>query len=151
MPAKMQRAFIFSIVACAVALAGCSSETQQQKFVDAMNHGNSAQASQIWLHMDAQSRLDFSHSQGMQPDVSSDDVKKQVMQHYKDEVEKPDGGGEEGGSGQSVDNPAPMVHLGGLQSLPEWVGPSGAPPQAVTVPDMRPPVATVPDANTPSN
>jgi hypothetical protein len=146
MPAKIQRTFVFSIVACALALAGCwSHETQQQKFVDAMNHGNSAQASQIWLHMDAQSRLDFSHSQGMQPETSPDDVKKQVMQHVQDEA---------GGSGDSegtVVQPAPMVHLGGLQSLPEWVGPSGAPPQAVTVPNATPPVATVPDANTPSN
>jgi hypothetical protein len=139
MPEKIKRALVLSIAACAFALAGCSQETQQQKFLDAMSHGNSAQASQIWLHMDAQSREDFSHSQGMQPQISSDDVKKQVMQHEKDEVEKPDDGGEEGGSGQSVENPAPSVHLGGLQSLPEWVGPSGAPPQTVTVPTKNEP------------
>jgi len=134
MPEKMKRAIVLSIAGCAFALAGCSQKTQQQKFVEAMSHGNSAQASQIWLHMDAQSREDFAHSQGMQPQLSEDEVKKQVMQHEKDEVEKPDDGGEEGDSGQSVVNPAPSVHLGGLQSLPDWVGPSGAPPQTVTVP-----------------
>src|ERR1700689_2284981 len=132
MPAKIQRVFVFSIAAWAIAVAGCSSETQQQKFVDAMNHGNSAQASQIWLHMDAQSRLDFSHSQGMQPETSPDDVKKQVMQHVQDKAGTGDSEG-------TVVNPARMVHLGGLQSLPEWVGPAGAPPQAVTVPDKNTP------------
>jgi hypothetical protein len=129
MPAKIQRAFVFSIVICAIELAGCwSHETQQQKFVDAMNHGNSAQASQIWLHMDAKSRADFSHNEGMQPNSSPDDVKKQVMQHYQDKL-----GGDED-SDETVEKPTPNVHLGGLESLPEWVGPTGAPPQAVTVP-----------------
>ena len=129
MPAKIQRAFVFSIVICAIELAGCwSHETQQQKFVDAMNHGNGAQASQIWLHMDAKSRADFSHNEGMTPNTSPDDVKKQVMQHYQDKL-----GGDEDND-ESVEKPTPNVHLGGLESLPEWVGPTGAPPQAVTVP-----------------
>lgn len=129
MPAKIQRAFVCSIAACAIALMGCwSHETQQQKFVNAMSHGNSAQASQIWLHMDAKSRADFSHNEGMQPNTSPDDVKKQVMQHYQDKI-----GGEKE-SDETIDKPTPNVHLGGLESLPEWVGPTGAPPQAVTVP-----------------
>ena len=140
MPAKMQRAFIFSIAACAFALAGCwSHETQQQKFVDAMNHGNSAQASQIWLHMDASSRADFSHNLGMQPNTSPDDVKKQIMQHYQDEAGKDEDSGKAGDSGETVENPTPNVHLGGLESLPEWVGPTGEPPQAVTVPPKTEP------------
>ncbi len=128
MPAKIKRALVLSIATCAIVLAGCSHETQQQKFVDAMSHGNSAQASQIWLHMDAKSRADFSHNEGMQPNTSPDDVKKQVMEHYQDEM------GKEDESGETVEKPTPNVHLGGLESLPEWVGPSGAPPQAVTVP-----------------
>jgi hypothetical protein len=130
MPAKVQRVFAFSVVACGIALAGCSHQTQQQKFVDAMNHGNAAQANQIWLHMDANSRADFSHSQGMTPDTSQDDVKKQVMQHYQDKL-----GSEGENSDETIEKPTPNVHLGGLESLPEWVGPTGAPPQAVTVPD----------------
>jgi hypothetical protein len=129
MGAKIQRAFVLSIVSCAIALAGCwSHETQQQKFVDAMNHGNGAQASQIWLHMDAKSRADFSHNEGMKPNTSPDDVKKQVMQHYQDKL------GSDEDSDESIEKPTPNVHLGGLESLPEWVGPTGAPPQAVTVP-----------------
>jgi len=134
MPAKIQLAVVLLVVACAITLAGCwSHETQQQKFVDAMSHGNSAQASQIWLHMDAKSRADFSHNQGMEPNTSPDDVKKQVMQHYQDEAGKGDD------SGETVEKPTPNVHLGGLESLPEWVGPTGAPPQAVTVPPKTEP------------
>ncbi|HZC45445.1 MAG TPA: hypothetical protein VE243_03155 [Candidatus Acidoferrum sp.] len=127
MRAKLKRRILVIVVTCATAAAGCHQETQQQKFIDAMNHGNGAQANQIWLHMDAKSRQQFAHSQGMQPNVAPDEVQKQVMQHYQDEVGDED-------SQQTVERPAPSVHLGGLQSLPEWVEPSGAAPQAVTVP-----------------
>ena len=135
MPAKVQRVLAFSIVACGIALAGCSShETQQQKFIEAMNHGNAAKANQIWLHMDAGSRADFSHSQGMQPEASPDDLKKQVMKHYQDKM-----GAEDENSGETIEKPTPNVHTGGLESLPEWVGQQGAPPQAVTVPTQNAP------------
>jgi hypothetical protein len=126
-------AFLLSVTTFAVALAGCSGRTQQQKFVDAMNHGNSAQASQIWLHMDSKSREDFAHNQGVSPNASPDDVKKQVMQHYADKM-----GGENADEGE-VENPAPSVHLGGLESLPEWSDPTGAPPEKATVPTMTAP------------
>jgi hypothetical protein len=150
MPEKIQRAILLSIAACAFAIAGCSHETQQQKFVEAISHGDSAQASQIWLHMDAKSRADFSHSEGMEPNLSQDEVKKQVMQHYQDEMDKEDVGAKEGDSGneggdtETITNPAPSVHLGGLESLPEWVGPTGAPPQSVTVPPTTAPETIVP-------
>jgi hypothetical protein len=130
MRAKIKRAITLTLAVGTFALAGCwSHETQQQKFVDAMNHGNAAQANQIWLHMNAKSRADFSHGEGMQPDTSPDDVKKQVMQHYQDKL-----GSDEENSDETIEKPTPNVHLGGLESLPEWVGPTGAPPQAVTVP-----------------
>ena len=70
-----------------------------------MNHGNAAQANQIWLHMDAKSRADFSHSEGMQPDTSPDDVKKQVMQHYQDKLGSDD---ENENSGETIESRPPM-------------------------------------------
>ncbi len=128
MPSKIKPTLVLLIAAFAIALAGCwHRETDQQKFIEAMNHGNSAQASQIWLNMDEKSRADFSHSQGMQPNMSPDEMKKQVTQHYQDEMG-------DNNSDQTVERPAPYVHLGGLQSLPDWVGPTGAPPQAATLP-----------------
>jgi hypothetical protein len=135
MPGKIRFALGLAVATCAIALAGCwHSETPQQKFIDAMNHGNTAQASQIWLNMDASERADFSHGQGMQPDVSTDEIKKQVMEHYQKEQET----GEGDNDGETIERPA-TVHLGGLQSLPEYVGPSGAPPQTVTVPTQDAP------------
>jgi hypothetical protein len=130
--AKIKHSIMRTIAASAIVLAGCHQETQQQKFIEAMNHGNGAEASQIWLKMDAKSRQQFAHSQGMQPNSSPDEVKKQVAQHYNDEMGADD-------SGESIEKPTPNVHLGGLESLPEWVGPSGAPPQAVTVPTQEAP------------
>ena len=137
MPARIKYAIVLSIATCVIALAGCWSfhshqETQQQQFMEAIDHGNGAQANQIWLNMDAKSRADFAHSQGMQPNLSPDEVKKQVMQHYMDKM-----GGDD--SEESIEQPTPNVHLGGLESLPEWVGPSGAPPQSVTVPAQTAP------------
>ena len=132
MPGKIKRAIALSIATGAIALAGCwpfhsNQETQQQKFIEALNHGNGAQASQIWLHMDANSRAEFAHSQGMHPNLSSDEVQKQVMQHYQDKM-----GGDD--SGESIERPTPYLDLGGLQSLPGYVGRSGAPAQSVTAP-----------------
>ena len=51
-----------------------------------MNHGNVAQANQIWLKMDAKSRAGWEHSQGMQPNEEPDEVKKEIAQHYQDEM-----------------------------------------------------------------
>jgi hypothetical protein len=133
MPSIGKPALAFLIAASAIILAGCwHRETDQQRFIEAMNHGSAAQASQIWLNMDAKSRADFSHSEGMHPDMSSDEMNKQLSQHYQGETGADN-------SGQTIDRPAPYVHLGGLQSLPEWSGPSGAPPQAVTVPTQNAP------------
>jgi hypothetical protein len=135
MRAKIKSAFVISVAACAIALAGCSGETQQQKFVDAMNHGNSAQASQIWLHMDTKSRMAFEHNQGVSPNMSPDDVKKQVMQHYADKMNADNN--DQTNDGETVVNPAPSVHLGGLESLPEWSEPTGAPAEKATVPTQN--------------
>jgi len=137
MPAKVKRAIALSIATGAIALAGCwpfrsNQETQQQKFIEAMNRGNGAQASQIWLNMDANSRADFAHNQGMHPILSPDEVQKQVMQHDQEKT-----GGDD--SGESIERPASGVHPGVLQSLPEYVGPSGATPQSATAPAQNAP------------
>jgi hypothetical protein len=137
MPAKIKCAIALSIATGAIALAGCwpfhsNQETQQQKFIQALNRGNGAQASQIWLNMDANSRADFSHSQGMQPNLSSDEAQKQVMQHYQDKMGADD-------SEESIERPTPYLDLGGLESLPGYVGPSGAAPQSVTAPAQNAP------------
>jgi hypothetical protein len=123
-------------VALAIALMGCwpwhKKESQQQKFMDALNRGNGAEANQIWLGMDAESRAAFAHSEGMHANVPPDEIKNKITRHYMEKMGIKD-------ESETVEEPTPNVHLGGLESLPEYVGPSGAPPQAVTVPPKTAP------------
>jgi hypothetical protein len=138
MQSNRKRALKIWFAATALSLAGCwpwhHKETQQQQFMEALNHGNAAQASQIWLKMDAGSRSAFAHSEGMNPSMSSDDVKKQVMMHQAAKM-----GFDVGQGDESIEQVSPTVGTGGLESLPEYVGPSGAPPQSVTVPTRNEP------------
>lgn len=137
MPARINPAIAWSIAACAIALAGCwpfhsNRETQQQQFIEALSRGNGAEASQIWLNMDANSRADFAHSQGMRPDLPLDEVRKQVMQHYQDKMGAGDGQ-------ESIERPASNADLGGLESLRKYGGPSGAAAEPATAPAQNAP------------
>jgi hypothetical protein len=68
----------------------------------------------------------------MQPILSPDQIKKQVSQHYMDKTGATD-------SDETIERPTPNVHLGGLESLPEYNAPTGEPPQTVTVPTQNEP------------
>ncbi len=67
-------AFILAVSGCA--LFGCSRQTPQQKFLDALNRGNSAEASQIWLTMTPEDRNKFQRGQAMTPGVSPQELTK---------------------------------------------------------------------------
>jgi hypothetical protein len=62
------------------ASAGCSlfghDQTPQQKFLDALNRGNSAQASQLWLAMTPDDRNKFRRGEGLTPAMQPDQVNK---------------------------------------------------------------------------
>ncbi|HVA76737.1 MAG TPA: hypothetical protein VNF27_02515 [Candidatus Binataceae bacterium] len=108
-------------LACAIALAGCwpfgnHGPTVQQQYLDALNHGHSAEASQIWLNMSSEDREKWARSEGVSPQVSPAEVKKQVMQHYQDEV----GSEQEGDTGVTQIAPAGGA---GLQNLPSLTAP----------------------------
>jgi len=110
-----------------VALCGCSmfhhdTPTPQQQFLDALNHGHSAEASQIWLHMSQEDRLKFQTNQGINPAVSPDEVKKQIGEHFEAEA------GGEGGGEESIEQVAPAPGGAGLKDLPALAQPpAGAP------------------------
>ncbi|MGH7906543.1 MAG: hypothetical protein ACREP6_07920 [Candidatus Binataceae bacterium] len=57
------------LVALAAICSGCwpfnHGETPQQDFVQALRHGNSAQASEIWLKMSLEDRLKLQRGQGI--------------------------------------------------------------------------------------
>ena len=70
-----------TVRAAAVAMvmaAGCSlfggGPTPQQQFLDALNRGNPAEASQIWLTMTPDDRDKFRRGEGMTPAASSEEV-----------------------------------------------------------------------------
>ena len=132
----MKGAVVVAVAICAVSVAGCwpwhkKTEPPQQQFMEALSRGNGAQASEIWRNMDAESRANWAHSEGMHPMVPPDEVKKQVIEHYLKEA----GHGDDTGDA-SVENAVPHVGHGGLESLPEYTGPSGA-PATVTVPNVN--------------
>jgi hypothetical protein len=54
------------------------------------------------------------------------------MQHYQDKMGADD-------SEESIERPTPYLDLGGLKSLPGYVGRSGAPAQSVTTPAQNAP------------
>jgi redox-sensitive bicupin YhaK (pirin superfamily) len=70
------------------ALCGCSlfhRETPQQKFLDALSRGNSAEASQIWLNMSEQDRMKFAHGEGVTPAVPPEKMNEMLSQMRTEE------------------------------------------------------------------
>jgi hypothetical protein len=127
---KLGAAFfdVIAALACAFVLAGCwpfghRGPTPQQQYLDALNHGHSAEASQIWLNMSPEDRTKWARSEGVSPQVSPDEIKKQVMQHYQDEA----GSEQEGDSGVTQIVPAGGA---GLQNLPSNAAPPNSAPPA---------------------
>ncbi len=72
-------AFAFALIGVA---AGCSllhhGQTPQQKFLDALNRGNSAEASQIWLTMTPDDREKFRRGEGLSPAVPPEEAMKMI-------------------------------------------------------------------------
>ncbi len=122
----MKRAPSLMILVLAAAITGCwpfHRETPQQKFLDAINKGESAKASEIWLNMSPEDKMKFAHNEGLKPGVSPEQVKKQIVQHYVDEA----GGPVESGN-ESIEQVSPNISGAGLQNLPSLAAPSGAAP-----------------------
>jgi hypothetical protein len=118
-------------VAC-VAAAGCwpwhQSETPQQRFIEALSRGQSAQASQIWLKMSAQDKVKFAQSQGMESGANPDEVNKLVVKHYEDQAQGTEGAQDTGG--ETVEGLGAPIGGASLQNLPGLTNP----PQATSAP-----------------
>jgi hypothetical protein len=56
--------------------------------MDALNRGNSAQASQLWLNMSADDRANLSHNVGFEQEISQDDIARAMLKHQKEEATK---------------------------------------------------------------
>ena len=69
------------------AASGCflfHKKSPQQQYTEALMHGNSMQASQVWLNMSPDDRMKFARGEGFQPDQATEkkDVQQMMMQHY---------------------------------------------------------------------
>ena len=103
----------------AIAFSGCwpfNRTPPQQNYFNALKIGNSAQASQIWLHMTPDERAKFGRGENIRPSVSSKDVQQAIDEHY---------------ANQDDDSPAnKQVELApgsgaGLQDLPSYLNANG--------------------------
>ncbi len=123
-------AVLAMILMGASAASGCSlfhrnQKTPQQKFVDALNRGNSVEASQIWFQMDPDDRNKLRRGEGIKPAVTPEQAIKLMNQAQANESES-----------ETPITIAPGVGAGLLQ-LPEMAGPppvSSDSPAPSTVP-----------------
>jgi hypothetical protein len=113
---------LIALALCAIAAGtgGCSlfhHESQQQQFLDALNRGNAAQASQLWLAMKPANRAKLSHSQGLTPSLSPDEIQAQVLRH---EEEKAAAEGDDSetvmGDSDNGDVTSEQIEMPGLES-----------------------------------
>jgi hypothetical protein len=103
---------------------GCHGDSSQQQFMNALNRGNGAQASQLWLNMSAKDRSNLSHNVGFKNTVNKGDIEKALLKHQQEEAQKnsddPDDmmsvGDNGGADSQQVEVPA--IPGGGLSNLP---------------------------------
>jgi len=82
------------IVLAASIAGGCSlfhrnQKTPQQEFVDALNRGNSAEATQIWFQMSPGDRNKLRRGYGITPAVSPEQAMKLLNQAQVNESERP--------------------------------------------------------------
>jgi hypothetical protein len=119
--------------ALSTSVCGCwpwhpSEPTPQEQYLHALSRGQSAQASQIWLHMSPQDRIKWDTSQGISPSASPDEIKSQVMKHYQEQMGEQNGDQEE-----NVGIGSPDLGAAGLDALPKLA----TPPPEVPPPDSN--------------
>ncbi len=115
---------------CVAGSAGCwpfghRGPTPQQQLYNALNRGDSAQASQIWLGMSDDDRAKWIRGEGFAMQAPSDELKKQIAQHYRQGAVSSDTPG-------TIVVPNPAAGGAGLQQL-----------RALSAP-QTPPVSTLP-------
>jgi len=107
-------------------------EPPQQQFMNALNRGDGAQASQLWLKMSAKDRSNFTHGIGIQNTPNKDDIEKALLKHQQDEAKKEgedpdDMNAGDGGDTDSGQVEVPGAPAGGLSNLPLYNSQPSAP------------------------
>jgi hypothetical protein len=111
-----------AVIAIVLGTGGCSlfhhnQPTAQQKFIEALEHGNGPEANQIWLHMTDKERADWSHSEGMKPDFSKEDIENKLMQHAQEQADKDnDDSSDDSGTPQDGSAATSQIDTGNIDS-----------------------------------
>ena len=119
---------------------GCSlfhhGDSQPQQFMNALNRGDSAQASQLWLTMNAKDRANLTHGMGFKNTPSKDDVGRAMLKaHQKEEAKERADNPDDPRNNATYegDDDSPQVEIpdsptgGGLANLPMFNTPAPAP------------------------
>lgn len=99
----------------------------------AVQRGNSAEASQLWLKMSADDRANFAHGIGFKPDTSTADLKAELARHQRAmEAAAAASSGDFAESSQTIEYPGldTDLHAGSLQNLPHFATMDAPPPPA---------------------
>jgi hypothetical protein len=104
----------------AMGIGGCSlfhhdTPSTQQKFIEALERGNGPEANEIWLKMNAKERADWSHSVGMKPNVSKENIEAEVMKHAQQQADQ-DGDGSSDSSDGSAGTSSTQEDSGNIDS-----------------------------------
>jgi hypothetical protein len=108
-----------------VSMHACSSVSPQQQFMNSLNRGNGAEASQQWLKMSAKDRANLSHSVGIKPDLSQDDVGRALIKHQREEAAK--NGDDQDTAFDSGDIGSQQMEIPGVEGDPSANGLSALP------------------------
>ncbi|HEV3108971.1 MAG TPA: hypothetical protein VGY99_00645 [Candidatus Binataceae bacterium] len=84
-----RRALLLLIAAGIGACSWFHHPTPQQQMLDALNHGNAAQASNIWQQMSQKDRMKFNRGQGFTPAVPPEQVMKTLTEMSPDDAQGP--------------------------------------------------------------
>jgi len=107
--------------------------------MDALNRGNSAQASQIWLNMDADDRANLSHNVGFKQEISQDDVARAMLKHQKEEAAK---NGDADDAASDGDSDEQQTEIPGMDADSNAAGLTNLPAAAAT--QQAPSITTIP-------
>jgi hypothetical protein len=112
--------------------------TPQQELFEALNRGNGAQASQLWLEMSPEDRIKFNRGQGITPAIPPQQVVKMLSEIPPDQMEgqisiKPPAAG-----GSLLDLPALMAHPPGGAAPAGSGAPSPTAPSPQQEPEHQP-------------
>ena len=107
--------------------------------MNALNHGNGADASQLWLKMSAKDRANLSHNIGFKREVSQDDIGRALIKHQKEEAAK--NGDDQDTAIDDGDSGSQQMEIPGLEGDPSADSLSNLP--LLNTPQQAAPVTTV--------